>query len=77
MVRWRVRERAEAQGYDTAYRLALAAGLPYTSVKAIWDGRAKRIDLETLGKLAAALSANLGDLFEADSDRLTLRPAAA
>jgi DNA-binding Xre family transcriptional regulator len=64
MVRWKVRQLAEAKGMDTAYKLALAAGLPYNSVKAIWDNKAKRIDLDTLGKLGHALGAHLGDMFE-------------
>jgi DNA-binding Xre family transcriptional regulator len=75
MVQWKVRQLAEARGHKTAYSLALAAGLPYNSVKAIWEGTAKRIDLETMGKLARALEVSLGDMFE--EIRLTLYVAAA
>lgn len=73
MVHWRVRELAEKKGFDTAYKLALAAGLPYNSVRAIWDKKAKRVDLDTLGKLANALKVPVGDLFEEETEWLTLQ----
>lgn len=64
MLKWGVRQLAEQRGFDTAYKLALAAGLPYNSVKAIWDGKAKRVDLDTLGKLSKALNAGLEELLK-------------
>lgn len=74
MIKWRVKELAQEQGYDTAYKLALAAGLPYNSVKAIWDSKAKRIDLDTLEKLGGALKADLGDLFIKDEESGNFSP---
>lgn len=61
-MKWIVKERAQQCGIGTAYRLALIAGLPYSSTKGIWEGTAKRVDLDTLQKLTRALHADISDL---------------
>ena len=75
MARWRVRELAEVKGITTAYRLHLAAGIPLASAQGIWSGKSKRLDLETLDKIAQALGVEPGELISSgkqDSHILTL-----
>lgn len=43
-------------------------GIPYTSLHAIYHGRATRLDLGTLDKLCAALGVGVGDIFEHVAD---------
>jgi DNA-binding Xre family transcriptional regulator len=61
MARWRVREIAEQKGFN-AHQLSLAAQLSYNTVRPIWNGEAKRADLETLSRIAAVLGVSPGDL---------------
>jgi DNA-binding Xre family transcriptional regulator len=68
LVRWRVKEIAERQGYN-AHSLAIEAKLAYNTVRPIWSGQATRADLETIGKLAIALRVQPGDLMELDDAR--------
>lgn len=60
-VRWRVKEIAAPERWS-ARKLAEAAGLAYGTVWAIWSGRAKRADLETLDALCRVLKVTPGDL---------------
>ncbi|MDP9310578.1 MAG: helix-turn-helix transcriptional regulator [Chloroflexota bacterium] len=60
-VYWRVREIAEPQRWN-AHSLAEASGLAYNTVWAIWNNRAKRADLDTLGAIARVLDVDPGDL---------------
>lgn len=64
---WRVRERAEALGVRMT-ALGFVTGLHGRSLSPIWHGEARAVGLETLAKLAAALSRpeqpfSVGDLF--------------
>lgn len=63
MVRWRLKEQAQPDRW-TARKLSIATGMSYNSIWAIWSGKAKRADLETLDKLCEVLSLEPGDLFE-------------
>jgi DNA-binding Xre family transcriptional regulator len=69
-VRWRVDELVERRGWS-ARELAERAGLDVKTVRAIVTGRATRVDLETIGRLAEALGVAPGDLWR-QSTRLRL-----
>ncbi len=61
MVRWILREVAEPPGWNP-HSLAVAAQLPYTTVRSIWFNEAQHIDLITLDKLAQVLNVSPGSL---------------
>jgi putative transcriptional regulator len=62
MVRWRLREIAEPERWNVK-KLAEQTGLAYGSVYGIWNDTARRVDLDTLDKLAYILKVTPGDLF--------------
>lgn len=62
-MRWKLRELAEAKGFN-AHSLALAAQLSYGSVRPIWLNEARRADLDTIDKLSAVLQVEPGALLE-------------
>jgi len=62
VVRWRVDELVERRGWS-ARQLAERAGLDVKTVRAIVTGRATRVDLETIGRLADALGVAPGELW--------------
>ena len=52
-IRWNVKDRAKARGWDNAHQFALGAGLSYPLAARVFDGRAlERIDVATLEQLA-------------------------
>ncbi len=59
MARWQLREIAEPERW-TARKLALATGLAYNTVWAIWTDHAKRADLATIDALARVLKVKTG-----------------
>jgi DNA-binding Xre family transcriptional regulator len=61
MARWKLKDIAEPQGWNP-HSLAIEARLSYNTVRPIWFGTAKRVDLETLSKLAKVLGVSPGDL---------------
>lgn len=61
MVRWRLKELAETERWNS-HNLAEATGLSYTTVWGIWNNRTRRADLDTIEKLADALKVQPGDL---------------
>lgn len=61
MARWLVRKIAEEQGFNP-HSLAIEAKLAYNTVRPIWQGKAKRVDLDTLSQLARVLKVAPGDL---------------
>lgn len=61
-VRWRVAELAERKGWN-ARRLAEKAGVDIKTARNILTGRATRVDLETIGRLADALGVEPGSLW--------------
>jgi DNA-binding Xre family transcriptional regulator len=61
MIRWRLREIAEPERWNVK-KLAEQTGLAYGSVYAIWNDTARRVDLDTLDKLATILKVMPGDL---------------
>src|SRR3982074_3971747 len=69
-VKWRVDEAVERRGWSPRER-AERAGLDVKTVRAIMTGRATRVDLETIGRLADALGVSPGDLWR-QSTRLGL-----
>jgi DNA-binding Xre family transcriptional regulator len=63
-MKWNVKEIAEMRGIPNARALGRLAGVMPTSIYPIWSGEAKRVDLETLNKLCAALRVPLALLLE-------------
>src|ERR1700716_3155234 len=61
-VTWRVDELAEKKGWN-ARRLAERAGVDIKTARNILTGRATRVDLETIGRLADALGVEPGQLW--------------
>jgi len=60
MIKLTVREVAQAKGFDNASALAPATGIHPTSMYRIWNGKATRIDLDTLDKLCNTLQVPAG-----------------
>jgi DNA-binding Xre family transcriptional regulator len=65
-LRWRVDELAERRGW-TPQRLAEKAGLDVKTVRNIVNGRATRVDLETIRRLVDALGVEPGALWRRSS----------
>ena len=63
---WRVDELAERRGWN-AQRLAEKAGLDVKTVRNIVNGRATRVDLETIRRLVDALGVEPGALWRRTS----------
>jgi transcriptional regulator with XRE-family HTH domain len=63
---WRVDELAERRGW-TAQRLAEKSGLDVKTVRNIVNGRATRVDLETIRRLVDALGVEPGALWRRTS----------
>lgn len=59
---WRVDELAERKGWN-ARRLAEHAGVDIKTARNILTGRATRVDLETIGRIADALGVEPGQLW--------------
>jgi transcriptional regulator with XRE-family HTH domain len=70
MLRWRVREIAEAAGIRTAKELRIRSELPASTISRIWKGTAKRVDLAKLDKLAKTLAVPVCRLLEGESNNL-------
>jgi DNA-binding Xre family transcriptional regulator len=68
-IRWRVDELAARRGWG-ARRLAEAAGLDRKTVRNILAGRATRVDLDTIARLAEALDVKPGALWRTEPDRV-------
>jgi DNA-binding Xre family transcriptional regulator len=62
MMKWTVRQVAEAKGFKNARELADRINTSYSSIYPIWDGSAKRADLGTLNKLCNLLDVPIGML---------------
>lgn len=65
MATWRLKELAQPQRW-TARKIAGETGLAYTTVWGIWSGKAKRIDLVTLQRLADLLGVQPQELIGDD-----------
>lgn len=70
MVRWRLKELAEARLWNQ-HSLAMEARLSYNTVRPIWQNTAKRADLDTLDKLSRILQVAPGDLIERIPDPIS------
>lgn len=68
LITWRVDELAAGRGWS-ARRLAEAAGLDQKTVRNILAGRATRVDLDTVARLAGALDVPPGALWRTVPDR--------
>jgi DNA-binding Xre family transcriptional regulator len=64
---WRVEQLAAQRGWG-ARQLAEAAGLDQKTTRNILAGRATRVDLETIGRLAQALGVGPGSLWDVEPD---------
>lgn len=67
-MKWNVKEVAEARGVKNARALGKLAEIPPMSIYAIWNGEAKRVDLDTLNKLCNVLRVPLALLLEYTPD---------
>lgn len=61
-IKWRVDELAERKGWG-ARQLAQRAGVDVKTARNILTGKATRVDLETIGRLARALDVPPGELW--------------
>jgi putative transcriptional regulator len=67
-IQLRVRELVERRGM-TQTELQARTGLAYSTVSDLYHGRVRRIELDTLDVLCAALRCKVGDLVEYVPDR--------
>jgi DNA-binding Xre family transcriptional regulator len=74
MARWALREIAEPQGWNP-HSLAREARLSYNTVRPIWYGEAKRVDLVTLSRLADVLGVAPGALIVEDDEEAEVNPS--
>ena len=63
MVRLRVKEVAEAKGYNMS-SLSRAADVSFTTIKRLWRRPYGGANVETLDKIASVLGVSLSDLIE-------------
>jgi DNA-binding Xre family transcriptional regulator len=61
-----VKELALRAGFNNPNELAQATGLHYESVRRLWMGTSRRLDLDTLEKLCLTLQVPPGQLFKFD-----------
>jgi DNA-binding Xre family transcriptional regulator len=66
-ITWRVEQLAAQRGWS-ARQLAEAAGLDQKTARNIIAGRATRVDLDTIGRLAEALGVGPGSLWDLEPD---------
>lgn len=66
-IAWKVEELAARRGFN-ARRLAQATGLDQKTVRNIFAGRATRVDLNTIARLARALEVGPGALWNIQPD---------
>jgi DNA-binding Xre family transcriptional regulator len=64
MIVWRVRDVAERAGIKTGYELWKQAGIHPNTAYRLWDGTAKRLDIETLEKLCVFFGVPVGQLLQ-------------
>lgn len=76
LVVWKVKERAEKQGIQSAVELSRRAGINKNTATDIYGGRATRVDFLTLAKLCLALACKPGDLLDLE-DEISLAGVAA
>lgn len=62
MIQSRIREVAEAHGVTSSYVLQNTLGVAPTVAARLWQGKVTRFSVETLNKLCAAFSCQVGDL---------------
>ncbi len=74
MVRWKLKEIAEAQDYNP-HSLSLAAQLSYNTVRPMWLNNARRADLDTIDKLSRVLNVEPGALIERVPDQAQAAPS--
>ncbi|NJK80990.1 MAG: helix-turn-helix transcriptional regulator [Chloroflexaceae bacterium] len=73
MASLRVRELAQAQGYNIS-TLSRRADLSYPTVHAMWHSHVVRIDLTTLEAVARVLGVRTGDLIVDEQDEAGVSP---
>lgn len=63
MIRWKIRQLAEAKGWNIG-QLAEEAEIAYSSALDFWHGRPRRVDLAVLNRLCNALGVGPCEVFE-------------
>jgi DNA-binding Xre family transcriptional regulator len=78
-LRWRLAEHAQSRGIETVRALSFAAHVSRQSLYPIWNGTAKSISIEMLGRLCQTMAAEPGDWFRWQNDELVwnIQPLAA
>jgi DNA-binding Xre family transcriptional regulator len=71
MMKWTVKEVAQAKGFNNANELGERAGIPLTSMYRLWNGSAKMVGTDTLERLCKTLQVPVGMLLQfIDTDSL-------
>jgi len=60
---FRIKELAQARGYENPNQLALAARLTYPQTKRYWLNKVTKVDTESLAKIATALDVPVWALY--------------
>ncbi|MFN2455119.1 MAG: helix-turn-helix domain-containing protein [Pyrinomonadaceae bacterium] len=63
MIEVKIREVAEAQGINTAYKLQKALNIAPSVAARLFNGEFKQISIETMDKLCTVLDVEAGELF--------------
>jgi len=63
LIRLKIREVAEAQGYNMS-SLSRRADVPYLTIKRVWKNPYYELKLATISKIARALNVRSADLIE-------------
>ena len=63
MVRLRIKEVAEAKGYNMS-RLSRASDISFTTIKRLWTNPYTGVTVDTLNKIARTLGVSIADLTE-------------
>lgn len=67
MLRLRVKELAEAQGFNRS-QLQIKSGVTLPLLNRYWNNNTTEVKLDALEKIAKALGVTAGDLFEEEED---------
>lgn len=73
MIRFRINEVLDRKDWS-GYRLAQESGLNQSVIWKIVGGKARRLDVDTLNALCAALGCQPGDLLEFVPDKKPAKP---
>jgi transcriptional regulator with XRE-family HTH domain len=67
MAHFRLKDVAERERWS-ARRISRDSGLSYTAVQGVWSNRAKRVNLDTLQRLADTIGVSVRELIDDGKD---------